>query len=86
MESLNQHWGSHWRHGAEFQFYFRRKVIIDESTRLIAPGGGNRRRRFPRGAAFEVQGLIEPGHQRPQGRGQGKGIGRIERLDAMDTI
>jgi len=70
VEALDERWGSRWRHGAESQFYSRRKVIIDEIKRLVAGGqGGDRRRRLPGGAAGEVQGLIEPGHQRPQGRG-----------------
>jgi len=38
VESLDERWGSRWRHGAEFQFYSRRKVIIDEIKRLVAGG------------------------------------------------
>jgi hypothetical protein len=38
VEALDERWGSHWRHGAEFQFYSRRKVIIDEIKRLLAGG------------------------------------------------
>jgi hypothetical protein len=36
VEGLDERWGSCWRHGAEFQFYSRRKVIIDEIKRLVA--------------------------------------------------
>ena len=35
---MDERWGSRWRHGAEFQFYSRRKVIIDEIKRLMAGG------------------------------------------------
>ena len=38
VEALDERWGSRWRHGAEFQFYSRRKVIIDEIKRLMAGG------------------------------------------------
>ena len=38
VEALDERWGSRWRHGAEFQFYSRRKVIIDEIKRLVAGG------------------------------------------------
>ena len=38
VEALDERWGSRWRHGAEFQFYSRRKVIIDEIKRLAAGG------------------------------------------------
>jgi hypothetical protein len=38
VEALDERWGSHWRRGAEFQFYSRRKVIIDEIKRLVAGG------------------------------------------------
>lgn len=38
IEALNERWGSRWRHGAEFQFYSRRKVIIDEIKRLVRVG------------------------------------------------
>lgn len=38
VEGLDERWGSHWRRGAEFQFYSRRKVIIDEIKRLVAGG------------------------------------------------
>jgi hypothetical protein len=38
IEALDERWGSRWRHGAEFQFYSRRKVIIDEIKRLVAGG------------------------------------------------
>jgi hypothetical protein len=39
VEALDERWGSCWRHGAEFQFYSRREVIIDEIKRLMAGGG-----------------------------------------------
>ena len=39
VEALDERWGSRWRRGAEFQFYSRRKVIIDEIKRLVAAGG-----------------------------------------------
>jgi hypothetical protein len=38
VEALDERWGSRWRRGAEFQFYSRRKVIIDEIKRLAAGG------------------------------------------------
>jgi hypothetical protein len=38
VEALDERWGSRWRHGAEFQFYSRRKVIIDKIKRLAAGG------------------------------------------------
>jgi len=38
VEALDERWGSRWRHGAEFQFYSQRKVIIDEIKRLMAGG------------------------------------------------
>jgi hypothetical protein len=38
VEALDERWGSHWRYGAEFQFYSRRKVIIDEIKHLMAGG------------------------------------------------
>jgi hypothetical protein len=38
VEALDERWGSRWHHGAEFQFYFRFKVIIDEIKRLMAGG------------------------------------------------
>jgi hypothetical protein len=38
VEALDERWGSRWRCGAEFQFYSRRKVIIDEIKRLVAGG------------------------------------------------
>jgi hypothetical protein len=38
VEALDERWGSRWRRGAEFQFYSRRKVIIDEIKRLVAGG------------------------------------------------
>ena len=38
VEALDKRWGSRWRYGAEFQFYSRRKVIIDEIKRLVAGG------------------------------------------------
>ena len=38
VEALDERWGSRWRYGAEFQFYSRRKVIIDEIKRLVAGG------------------------------------------------
>jgi hypothetical protein len=38
VEALDERWGARWRHGAEFQFYSRRKVIIDEIKRLVAGG------------------------------------------------
>jgi transcriptional activator of glycolytic enzymes GCR1 len=34
LEDLDKRWGS-WRHGAEFKFYSRRKVIIAEIKRLV---------------------------------------------------
>jgi hypothetical protein len=40
VEALDERWGSRWRHGAEFQFYSRRKVIIDEIKRLVVGGRG----------------------------------------------
>ncbi len=40
VEALDERWGSRWRRGAEFQFYSRRKVIIDEIKRLIKTGRG----------------------------------------------
>jgi hypothetical protein len=36
VEALDERWDSRWRHGAEFQFYFWRKVIINEIKRLAA--------------------------------------------------
>jgi hypothetical protein len=38
VEALDERWGSRWRRGPEFQFYSRRKVIIDEIKRLVAGG------------------------------------------------
>jgi hypothetical protein len=38
VEALDERWRSCWRHGTEFQFYSRRKVIIDEIKRLVAGG------------------------------------------------
>ena len=38
VEDLDERWGSCWRHGTEFQFYSRRKIIIAEIKRLIAGG------------------------------------------------
>jgi len=38
VEALDERWRSRWRRGAEFQFYSRRKVIIDEIKRLVAEG------------------------------------------------
>jgi hypothetical protein len=38
VEALDERWRSRWRCGAEFQFYSRRKVIIDEIKRLVAGG------------------------------------------------
>ncbi|KAN0086503.1 hypothetical protein V8E54_000191 [Elaphomyces granulatus] len=37
-EDLDERWGSRWRHGAEFQFYSRRKVVVTEIKRLVAGG------------------------------------------------
>ena len=38
VEDLDGRWGSRWRHGAEFQFYSRRKVVITDIKRLVAGG------------------------------------------------
>ena len=38
VEDLDERWGSRWRHGAEFQFYSRRKVVVTEIKRLVAGG------------------------------------------------
>ncbi|KAN0066837.1 hypothetical protein V8E54_015009 [Elaphomyces granulatus] len=38
VEDLDERWGSRWRHGAEFQFYSRRKVVTTEIKRLVAGG------------------------------------------------
>ena len=38
VEDLDERWGSRWWHGAEFQFYSRRKVVITEIKRLVAGG------------------------------------------------
>ncbi len=40
VEALDDWWGSRWRQGAEFQFYSRRKVIINEIKRLVRTGRG----------------------------------------------
>ena len=41
VEVLDERWGSRSHHGPEFQFYSRRKVIIDEIKRpIIAMAGG----------------------------------------------
>ena len=40
VEALDKRWGSRWRHGAEFQFYSRHKVIIDEIKCLARTGRG----------------------------------------------
>jgi hypothetical protein len=36
VEALDERWGSRWRRGAVFQFYSRRKVIIDEAKQPVA--------------------------------------------------
>jgi len=38
VEDLDGRWGSRWRHGAEFQFYSRRKVVITDIKWLVAGG------------------------------------------------
>jgi hypothetical protein len=38
VEALDERWSSRWRHGAEFQFYSQRKVIINKIKRLVAGG------------------------------------------------
>ena len=40
VKALDKCWGSRWCHSAEFQFYLRRKVIIDEIKCLARTGRG----------------------------------------------
>ncbi|KAN0079726.1 Transcriptional activator of glycolytic enzymes domain containing protein [Elaphomyces granulatus] len=71
VEDLDERWGSRWRHGAEFQSYPRRKVVITEIKWLVA--GGREAREVVDSLEAQDQGILESSDQRSEGGGQGKG-------------
>lgn len=85
VEALDECWRSSCRHGAEFQFYSWRKIIIDEIKRLAAGGR----------AAIDVVDTLEEQRLRAKSsltqvinalKAVAKARGGVARLDASDSI